>query len=449
MKFSIFLSLSILVLISTFAKAGPLGRISLSEAGFVSSDYKQTEAKNFFLISAGLDTLTRAKTESDIDNNLQAQIRGMMVPGYSVLNYLDIGQLYWKQELFSVGRKKVDWSRLDENFKLGIYQPIFKWNALQTDSQGLTGIFIHLEPEATVIPWGITLFGSPLFIPNQGPGYEIKDGKFEKNNPYFNTPPSQAEINGQKTEFIYSIEKPEMNEIINHESFAGRIFFGKDNDGFHAQASYAQKPNNELDLGFQGVLVPGKKIDTKILPKVMYHSVASGEIHYTWSILTLGFEALKDTPQNADFDSPWTYAYFAESQLYSSFAEVKWKELEVSLASLTVRGGESTFLGPRSAEAENVLVPRYPFRDALQARAKYQYRIKKNENIALSTSYLRGAEGEFDLWNSSVVYQFQERWATQMTSQLVAVKPVDSSQKTVYHSYPDNDLVAIGVSYVF
>lgn len=437
------------MIIAAVAKAGPLGRISLSQAGFVSSDYKQTETKNFFLISAGLDTLSKVRSEVEIENSMQAQIRGMMVPGVSVLNYLDISQLYWKQELFSVGRKKVDWSRLDENFKLGVYQPTFKWNALQTDSQGLTGIFIHLEPEATMIPWGITLFGSPIYIPNQGPGYEIKDGKFEKNNPYFSTPPSQAEINGQRTEFLYTIEKPELNEIISHESYAGRAFLGKENDGFHLQAAYAQKPNNELDLGFQGVLIPGKKIDTKILPKVMYHTVLSGEAHYSWTYLTVGVEVLRDTPQNADFDSPWTYAYFSESELYSSFVSVNWKEFELMLASLAVRGGDATFIGPRSGEAENVLVPKYPYRDATQAKAKYQYRLKRNQNIALSTSYLRGAEGEFDLWNSTVAYQFQDRWAAQLTSQLVAVKPVDSSQKTVYHAYPDNDLVAIGVSYVF
>ena len=338
---------------------------------------------------------------------------------------------------------------MDETFKLGLYQPVFKWNALKTDSQGLSGVFIHLEPEATAIPWGISLFGSPIFIPNQGPGYEIKDGKFENNNPYFSSPPKEAEINGQRTEFNYTIVRPELYEVINHESFAGRAFFGKENDGFHLQAAYAQKPNNELALGFQGVLVPGKKIDIQILPKVMYHNLASGEIKYSWTHFSIGFEALKDTPQNVSFDSPWTYAYFSESELYTAFATFAWRDLDISLASLSVTGGDSSFIGPRSVEAENVLVPKYPFRNATLATVFYTYRLRRFQSFGISSNYLRGTQGEFDLWNSTFAYQWRDRWAAHLTSQLVAVQSTDSEHRTIYHSYPDNDLVGIGLSYVF
>jgi hypothetical protein len=431
------------------AWAGPQGRISLSQASFISPDYQLTERKDFQFVSAGLDTLTKVQSENDIDNTLQAQIRGMMAPGSQVLNYLDISQLYWKQSLLSVGRKKMKWSQIDDTFNLGIYQPVFKWNPLQPESQGLSGIFMQAEDESGGIPWGITLFGSPLYIPNQGAGYEIKDGQFEKTNPYFSQPPPAADVNGQRAQFQYTVQKPDISSVVYQQSFAGQVFVGNRHKGAFAQGAFAQKPMNELALGFQGVLVPGQKIDTQILPQVVQHNVVSGEARYSFSNVSLGVAGLNETPQSHPFDSQWTYVKYSPSALISPFIEAKFFGAELSLATLSVQGGETSFEGPQAAEAERVLMPLYPFRNAAVAQIKYQYRIKRNENIGLSTRYLRGEKGEFDLWTSTVAYQWQERWAAQLVSQMVAIQGVDPSGRTIFHSYPDNDLVAFGVSYVF
>ncbi len=439
----------ITVISNSSAWGGAQGRISLSQASFVSPDYALTEKKDYQLISAGLDTLSGARSESEIEDQLQAQIRGMMAPGAQVLNYLDISQLYWKQQQLSVGRKKIQWSQLDETFGLGVYQPMFKWNALQPEEQGLTGIFLNVENHTGDMPWGITLFGSPLYIPNQGAGYETKDGQFEKTNPYFNRPPQTAVINGQNAQFQYTVQKPEVSEVIYQQSFAGRAYVGDVRKGAFAQGAFAQKPMNELALGFHGVLVPGQKIDTQILPKVAEHNVVSGEVRYSLSNVSLGVAALRETPHSPKYESQWTYTKYSPSTLVSPFIDVKFYGVEMNLAVLSVEGGETEISGPQATEAETVFIPLYPFRNAAQAQLRYQYRIKRNENVALSTRYLRGASGEFDLWNTTLAYQWQERWAAQLISQMVAAEPVANDKKTIYHSYPDNDLVAVGVSYVF
>lgn len=431
------------------AWAGPQGRISLSEASFISPDYQSTDKKDFQLISAGLDTLSGLQNESEIDNTLQAQARGMMAPGAQILNYIDISQLYWKQQIFSVGRKKIRWSQLDETFGLGLYQPLFKWNPLQTESQGLTGVFLHIEETMGGVPWGLTLFGSPLFIPNQGAGYELRDGQFEQSNPYFNPPPQQAEVNGQKVQFQYELEKPEVNDVIYQQSFAGQVFVGERKKGVHALAAFAQKPMNELILGFQGVLIPNQKIETQVLPKVATHNIVSGEVRYTFSNISLGLAGAGETTQAPKFDSQWTYSKYSPASLVSPFVDIKLFGVDINLATLSVDGGEAQLVGPQASEAEKVKIEQFPFRNAAQAQIKYQYRIKRHENLGLSTRYLRGSAGEFDLWSSTVAYQWQERWAAQLTSQLVAVQSATPSEKTVFHSYADNDLVAFGVSYVF
>ncbi|MGZ5279892.1 MAG: hypothetical protein ACXWC9_08120 [Pseudobdellovibrionaceae bacterium] len=431
------------------AWAGPQGRISLSQASFVSPDYSLTERKDFQLISAGIDTFRGNPVESEIENNLQAQIRGMMAPGAQVLNYLDISQLFWKQQIFSVGRKKIKWSQIDETFGLGVYQPLFKWNSLQSESQGLTGLFMHVEETRGTVPWGLTLFGSPLYIPNQGAGYEIKDGKFENTNPYFNAPPQNAIVNGQKAQFQYVLQKPEMSEVIYQQSFAGQVFLGDRKRGFHAQGAFAQKPMNELTLGFKGVLIPDQKIETPILPQVMSHNLMSAEARYSFSHVSVGIAGISETPQDPKFDSQWTYAKYSPASLVSPFVDIYFRGAELNFALLSVQGGETSFAGPQAKEAETVLIPHFPFRNAAVAQVKYQYRVKRNENIGFSTRYLRGEKGEFDLWTGTVAYQWQERWAAQLTSQMVAIQPVSFDDKTLYHSYAENDLVAVGVSYVF
>lgn len=431
------------------AWAGPQGRISLSQASFVSPDYQSTERKDFQFVSVGLDTLAGFQSETEIENTLQAQIRGMMAPGAQVLNYLDISQLYWKQSLLSVGRKKVRWSQIDESFGLGIYQPLFKWNPLQPESQGLTGVFLHAEDMHSAIPWSITLFGSPLYIPNQGAGYEIKDGQFEKTNPYFGQRPRVAELSGQRASLQYNVQKPDMSDVIYQQSFAGMVAVGDRRKGGFAQGAFAQKPMNELSLGFQGALMPNQKLDTQISPRVVHHNVASGEARYSFSHVSFGIAGLSDTPQEPKFESQWTYVQYSQAVLISPFIDLKFFGAEINLAALSVQGGETSYEGPLANEAKDVLTPLYPFRNAAMAQLKYQYRLKRHENIGLSTRYLRGEKGEFDLWTTTVAYQWQERWALQMVSQLVAVQPVPANESTIFHSYPDNDLIGVGVSYVF
>lgn len=427
----------------------PQGRVSLSQASFISPDYHQTIKKDYQFVGAGFDTLSDVRHESEIEDTLQAQIRGVVAPGTSVMNYLNVSQLFWKQDLLSVGRKKINWSELDEDFGLGVYQPLFKWNPLQWESQGLTGVFLHLEPESQ-IPWGVTFFGSPFFIPNQGAGFEVQDGTFKESNPYFKAPPTMASVNDKEFNINYNVQKPDTQDVVFRQSFAGRVFLGDSEKGGFGQISYANKPMNELNLAFQGYAPPeDQKVNVDILPAVSNHNVASLDLHYSGSNFRTGISALHEDPKEPTYTTEWTYASFSSSTLVSPFVEFRARGLEVHLATLSVDGGESTGHGPESNQANKFIPQRYPFRNAGLLGAKYQFRMKRFENLGISTRYLRGESGEFDVWLTQASYQWRQGWAVSFTGQLVAVEPNDKGQKTAYNSYVDNDLFAVGVSYVF
>jgi hypothetical protein len=427
----------------------PQARVSLSQAQFVSPDYRQTFQKNYQFLSAGIDTLKFYQSEVEIEDSLQAEIRGMVAPGSSVLNYLNISQLYRKQDILTVGRKKVAWSRLDEEYSFGVYQPLFKWNSLQWESQGLTGFFLHFE-SASGLPWGLTLFGSPVFIPNQGASFEVKEGTFQASNPFFKAPPTVAIVQDRSFDINYDIRKPEVQDVVLRQSFAGRAFLGSPERGGYWQLAYAFKPMNELNMGFVGYAPPSsKKVNVEILPVVSNHHALSSDLQWSSENFRLGVSVLYDSPQEPQFDSEWTYASFTNSTLVSPSLGFRNRNAELSFSVLSVTGGESLGRGPESSQANQFIPQRYPFRNAGQLSAKYQLRWKRHEALAFSTRYLRGEAGEFDLWLSQVAYQWTQGWAMSLVTQMVAVEDNLKGERTAFSPYVNNDLVAMGVSYVF
>jgi hypothetical protein len=438
-----------LFLLCLSAWGSPQGRIALSQESFVSPDYKSTAKKDFQFVGVGVDTLTKVKNENEIEDSLQAQIQANLAPGASVLNYLNVSQLFWKQQGLIFGRKKLVWSQLDESYNLGIYQPNFNWNVLQPESQGLTGLFLRVEAQDTKIPVGIYLFASSLFIPDQGSGYEIKDGQFQESNPYFHAPPTAAVINGQNDSVVYNLQRPRTEDVIFKRSFAAKAYLGNDDDGIFGQFSYANKPSNQLTLGFQGVIVPNNAIAVDILPAVYEHRILSGDLQYTYSGVSLGMSALQETIGEPNYSSEWTYAKYTNAQLLSPYLRTHFKGLNAKLSYLQIRGGEKKVIGPRASLADSILPNRYPFSNAYLAELSYRYRIRRFQGIEISTRYLTGEKSEFALLTGRGAYQWEERWSAFFETQLASVDNSELGKAIAYHSYMNNDTASIGVQHVF
>lgn len=439
---------------SALAGAMPPGQISLTQTGFVSEDYAKTERKDFQFVGVGLDTLQHVEKESEIQDSFQIQMQGMVAPGASVLSYLNVSQLYWKQGALTLGRKKVSWSLLDEDFVLGLYQPLLKWNSLNPETQGLTGVFLNLASTESSNPWGITFFGSGLFIPDQGAGYDIKNGQFEKINPYFRSVPTQARMEGQTADINYQIQNPDTRSIVFNQSFVGRAYLGDEKKGFFAQAALAHKPSNQLALGIDGVLqinsaVTDNAIETKIFPKISYHNLSSADFKYSFKNIGAGISGVHESPEKPDFDKNWTYADYNPSNLISPFLEFRAVGFKLHLAYLSVSGGEFRAVGDKAQRIEIFLPERYPFRNAEQASLSYRFALKKFQALTLTTRYLQGEKSEFALWTTSANYQMEEHWAFSFQSQMVAVQDNLEGRQTALWSFANNDSVSLGVNYVF
>ncbi len=427
------------------------GRASLSQETYVSPDYKNTDRKSFQFVGVGVDSLTNVRSENDILDGLHTQIDANIAPGANVLSYLNVSQLYWKQNALTFGRKKIVWSEIDESYDLGMFQPRFTRNLFQPESQGLTGLFLKVETENPSLPGGVYLFASNLFIPDQGAGYEIRDGQFENSSPFFSTPPTQAQVLGQTDKIVYDIQKPRTEDILFNRSFAAKAYLGQEDRGGFIQAAYANKPANQLALGFKGALTSNNAVAVDILPSFYEHRLFSGDLQY--SIVpefALGISGMTEAIDQPKFTSEWTYRKFGSSQLVSPFMKIRFKGLKAKLAYLKITGADSTDSGPNAELAEDVVSERYPFMNAYLADLSYRHRIRRYEGITISTKYMTSEQSEFTIWTASGSYQWEERWSAYFEMQLASVeqKYMDG-KKIAYFDYMDNDTGTVGVRYVF
>ncbi len=91
----------------------------------------------------------------------------------------------------TIGRQKRTWSRLDEQFHLGVWQPQLRWDYLAPIQQGLTGVFFDWSLSTNL---NFTFFTSPLHIPDQGPQFRLENGQFMSANRWFAQPTSRVAL---------------------------------------------------------------------------------------------------------------------------------------------------------------------------------------------------------------------------------------------------------------
>ncbi len=145
------------------------------------------------------------------------------------------------------GRQKRHWSRFDEEFGMGIWQPQLRWDYLDPVQQGLTGAFFDYNINRNV---ELTFFMSPIFLPDQGPNFKLRDGQFESQNRWFWAPRTNVMIGSQRQPVGFDLQTPTLDHIVFQSSVGGNIHYQSRSTPLWAQLSYAYKPMNQLHIGW-------------------------------------------------------------------------------------------------------------------------------------------------------------------------------------------------------
>lgn len=404
---------------------------------FLSPDYDNTSTKNFGFIGATLRSDAKSK------DAFKLNFTGQYAIGNSVLSYLNFREIYFAQNIdessnLYIGRKLHNWSALDTIWNMGVYQPQFRWNPLAPENQGLTGLFWNKKTES----FSFTLFASPLYIPDQGASYELKDGQFQSSNPWFQPPPQHVLFQNVLLPIDYEINKPEISSVVFQSQFGAQLRWSH-SDGYFANIGAMYKPANQLALGYKGVLVT-TRVRVDVTPKIFFENIYSGDFGYRgdWGVLQLA--VLHSQPKNPEFDSSFNVPVYESSTSWGPQLFYKWDPFEFFVGYLDTTGGNVVDVGPDASADRQSLSQRFLYRQALLLQASYSEIFWNKVKLDASLQFKSSSKEGFRQIRSKNSFNLRGPWAFWFDLLLI---DTDSSIPTNIESYKNVDQVLIGVNY--
>lgn len=407
---------------------------------FISPDYTEIDTKNFLFLGVKFKSDPRTHDAFKVDFTGRFGVNKTVLSTYNpreVAYTFDRGE----SSQIHIGRKLHIWSALDSFWNYSLFQPTFEWNQLDPENQGLTGVFYQLRGSA----WSLMLYASPLYIPDQGANYEIKDGQFSSGNPFFQPPPQNLRFQGQLLPIDYNIERPKNEDVVLNSSYGVQFRYGE-SKGVFAQAAAMVKPSNQLALGYKGVLVT-TRVRVDVNPKVYYENLYSADLGYRddWGFAVLS--AVHDKPQNPDFDSSYNSPQFEASTIWGPQFLYKYEGYQFILAYIDTTGGQITEVGPDTSTDRRSLSERFLFKQAAVAQLSYgalfteQLRWDTNLRYKWSTKEGHrhiGFRNDFKLGGD------MKNWAFWVDLLLI---DTNSDLNSAYESYKNRDQIWLGASY--
>lgn len=425
-----------------FAAPSPQTAFDLRSESFISPDYRATDLSQYYFLGISVQT-DRGEVAPQ---GLQLLASAELAPQAPEISYINPREVYFRSERFVVGRRLFTWSKTDEAWNLGLIQPQFRWNPLAPESQGLTGIYYDLQgPDAE---WGVSLFASPLFVPDQGPGYVLRDGRFARINPWFQYQPTSVRVTGSdKVRALeYDIEVPPLDRLIVKTGAAAQLFFGREGGPMRFTISSAYKPSNQLNLGFSAVAEPNRA-RAFVSPAAFYHSVTAADLTLRaggWDWVTgLLYETVEE-PLNRRPD----YTYFTYKPMTVASTSLGWQDANngLRLSGLWRVGGEAVPLGDLGSDLDGFFIDRIPYRQAFEIRGSTSQRFFGGRPVVLLAAYQQSLAGDYRRLNGGAEYSLDRDWTLWGSFLLLQAS---NEAPSLFRDFEDNDSLQVGVRYVF
>jgi hypothetical protein len=412
-------------------------------------------------------------TQFATDLNLETQSEGFtykvnpMAQGAFESNselYFGIPEIYVQPRKIApwfnltIGRQKRTWSRLDEEFNLGIWQPQLRWDYLAPVQEGLVGVFFDWSLTSQV---RFTFFTSPLAIPDQGPSYRLVDGKFISNNRWFEQPHSRLQYQGNNfskdAPLYFKLDKPSEEDIVMHSSFGFGLQY-QITPMIWSNFNYAYKPRNQIHLGIECtncVDITNFEVTAVIHPKIVMHHVATWELGFDreddrgWISVTGDRPNSSGFPEDyyqASLDS-WVIAGGAYQHYFHRFiGKPSWMQYSYMRAFQVARGAGG---GLMSAESVKSSLDRYPFLEVAAVDWRVELAQQRRNKVSLRTRYNYSVP-ERGGWLSLSLALAKGPVTWSLGADLLGanVDP-DSQDAGLFSTYRANDRFFGGLGYVF
>jgi hypothetical protein len=353
-----------------------------------------------------------------------------------------------------IGRKRMNWSELDSIYKLGLWQPLVRWDAADPISEGLTGAFLSFEHGY----FKLTGFASFLYFPDQQANFELKDGDINSDNRWFRAPISEIELLEQTEDIYYELDRPAVTDVIIRESFAGSLLIGGPRDGFYARGSLARKPANQFHLGIetQGAASSLQDLRPIIHPIVVRHDIFTGEGGYGNDDFRVFVSYTRERFRDPFLPDDWEETELKDSDTIGFHAEslVDWGMGWVPKAS--VRTGliavehlpkteQSTFVeGEISSSTE-----RFLFEQIFVLGGNVIWPRIAGLKIVTDGQYMRSVGDNGEWVSLSTEIHTRDNWSFRLQADVFGVPEETPTNTSFISMFRGNDRVEASVKYVF
>lgn len=210
----------------------------------------------------------------------------------------------------TVGRSVKTYSAIDDYWMLGDIQPVFRWDTVHPEQQGLSGVFVDMKVSRNL---DFNVYGSGLFLPTQGPSYSLVGGKLTSSNPWFTEPIDSLRYGGQLYDLSYSIKTPDVSDIIIQPSWGLGFTAKSDNEALWMRANYFSKTRNDLILPLEVVLNIGNQTsDITVHPETATHKITSLDFGYRGEKWNTTISGLYESDVNFSAQGNWVRPNYSD-----------------------------------------------------------------------------------------------------------------------------------------
>jgi len=248
---------------------------------------------------------------------------------------------------YSVGRKIISWQKSSPFWAMGEINPLKNFNLLEQDQEGLFGLHFERKTKS----WGLMLYASAVNIPQVNPTFSAENGVVTGKNEWSYPPPSAVRFRGNDIPIFYTVEYPEISDIVLQNSAAMKVdYFGST---AHCSVFGGVKPEPGIRINATGFYdqTGSDRAVVKAKPFVNYHyfwgsgcdktfdSVLSGSLDISGGIE--GVIPNRGTDESFEFEALKIQPVY-ERITYLS-AEAKWSNpyASLSLNSLYLADGDT------------------------------------------------------------------------------------------------------------
>ena len=243
---------------------------------------------------------------------------------YPYLNFIKV----------SIGRYIGNWSKMDNQWQLGLWNPSNLYDPLRPKSLGIVGSAITFGGSH----WHIENFIGGAFLPDERPSLKTEaSGKAISPSRWISTPSSSISFFEKDIYSSYKVEEPYLKNVLLQTSYMGQLLLGDVNEKW-ISVSYAYKPLNQIFFrSNSGLSIPDSVIESTIYYHSLKHQLGTIESGFKVGNWKGYVGILNEQIDPVDLPQNWLFPiipnhFFAAAGLSKNFDFPSWMKSSVELA---------------------------------------------------------------------------------------------------------------------